>query len=148
MPSPLYTEPDCTLRGKRLCVTSWKMLSSQELGEVVGVQTVLGQAIVPHAWSWSFQMLSLDLLAEAAEDGAEPDGGWAGFYARVCVHDRRRDAWLRQWARDTRVYPLYVAMEGGQLYLLDGHHRLAGAFYYGLGDVAALVGVPEGSTGR
>ena len=60
-----------------------------------------------------------------------------------------RDAWIcGVWLSDTRIYPLYIVKEWDgstvrmRLRLLDGHHRLAGAFHYRAQRVFARVGIP------
>lgn len=52
-----------------------------------------------------------------------------------------RDKWIQeQWIQCTDSYPLFVILEDNNYRLLDCHHRLAGAFYYGIKEVATIIG--------
>lgn len=137
-------------------------MPSAQLAQVVGTQQPGEHLEKSDYFSWGTTWLRLDELLHATQDGDIPEGGWAAAYERHLEDDKQavdngspeyagRDAWLRcAWLPDSRIYPLYLVHEPAvgvldkpRLRLLDGHRRLAGAFYYNFpGLIFALVGTP------
>ena len=135
---PTHTVADCHLNGAPIAINNWTNMTRDQLAQVVGNQQ------------------------PGEQDGETPEGGWSAAYERHLESDRQavadgspeyagRDEWIRHvWLPETRIYPLYLVHEpdGGasnkpRLRLLDGHRRLAGAFYYPFNDrVFAVVGSP------
>lgn len=161
---PTHTVPDCTLDGERIALDAWPKLSSSDLARVVGRQSPGSALEDAQNWTWAFVELPLDALREATEDLEEPQEGWSATYSRYLANDARavaegspayagRDAWIREvWGICPAIQPLFVVIElacrnEGRLNdgyrLLDGYHRLAGAFHHGLDRVAVLLGTPR-----
>ena len=90
-------------------------------------------------------------LRYATEYGEEPKVGWKNLYLQFLQEDdvaskyspeyAGRDNWLKNdWLTCTDTYPIFVILEDSRYRLLDGYHRLAGAFYYDLENVAIILG--------
>lgn len=153
-----FSSPDCHLDGAPIAVADWSRLPSADLSAIVGPQCPSGALENPADFEWTFDFVRLGDLVDAGQDG-EPDGGWQAAYQRQLCEDAQaiaqgspeyagRDSWISGvWTKDTRVYPLFVVRESDGYRLWDGHHRLAGAFFYGLGRVAALIGAPKSKIG-
>lgn len=152
--SVVLTAADCTLDGASFDVSRWPTLSSDELARIVGLQVHEGAEGTADDYHWELRLVPLGDLLDSALDG-EPDGGWAAAYLRQLEADRQavasgspeyagRDCWIRDtWLANTACYPLFAVIEEDGLLLWDGHHRLAGAFYYEQAAVWALVGTPR-----
>ncbi len=157
----MYTVPDCHLNGARIALDEWPTLNSTQLAKIVGLQQP-GEALESSScWTWEVAWVNLQNLEHATQDGDIPEGGWSAMYTRQLNDDNRaiaqgspeyagRDAWIQTvWLPDTRRYPLFLVKEWDsplatpRLRLLDGHHRLAGAFHHDLqSSIFALVGTP------
>ena len=149
-----HTVLDCYLNGVPLAKDELASLSSEDIAAIVGFQ-MPGDALEDTSdYAWSFEMLPLDLLRFSNEDGEEPEGGWKAAYLRHQESDREavangsieyegRAEWLAEWSRDTSIYPLYIVTEDDGYRLLDGYHRLAGAFWHGVEEVAVFLGSPK-----
>jgi len=148
------TALDCNLDGEPLLTTQLHTLSSDEIVRVVGNQSPGGQDEDADDYSWSFQRIRLEDLRCCNEDGEEPEGGWKAAFARHLKSDAEavaagspeyagRAEWIEEWCKDTAMYPIFVVVEDGQYRIWDGYHRLAGAFWHGIEDVAAFVGAPK-----
>lgn len=158
----LFTVQDCTLNGASIALAEWPRLHSEEIARVVGPQQP-GEALEDASdFTWEACWVALSDLHHATQDGDLPEDGWSSMYQRQLDSDRQaaangspeyagRDAWIQHvWLRDSRVYPIYLVKEFDgdssrppRLRLLDGHHRLAGAFQYRADQVFALVGTPK-----
>lgn len=146
---------DCSLDGRPVAVADWPRLSSEELARIVGFQEPGGSPESAGDYGWRFAVLPVESLRRSNQDFEEPEGGWAAAHQRHLASDRRaiaegspeyagRDAWLRDvWGLDTAIYPLFVVLEEDGYRLWDGHRRLAGAFAYGVKNVAVLLGEPR-----
>lgn len=151
-PLTLSTVEDCNLDGNTILLCDWQTLSSDQLARIVGVQEPGDMPEYAHQYEWRFVFLPVEDLRYANQYYEEPDGGWPGAHQRHLHSDRRavaegspeyagRDVWLRDvWGANTAIYPLYVLKEEDGYRLLDGHRRLAGAFSYGVREVAVLLG--------
>lgn len=158
----LYTQTvaDCNLDTKPITLAAWSALSSDELARVVGVQTPSVTLEYAQDYTWQFMWLPTEDIRCANDDGEEPEGGWHNAYLMHIENDRLaiangspeyagRDDWLRtHWGNNTAIYPLYVVIDTdvqgqGQYRLWDGHRRLASAFFYGLNEVAILLGTEK-----
>lgn len=137
-------------------------MTSAQLAQVVGNQQPGDYLEKSEYYFWETAWVALDQLLHATQDGDIPVGGWSAAYLRQQQSDNDaiangspeyagRDMWLRcAWMPDTRLYPLYLVQEPAtdprdkpRLRLLDGHHRLASAFYYDFpGPIFALIGTP------
>jgi len=149
-----FTAPDCTLDGECFPVSRWSSLTPEELERIVGTQGHAGAQGDARRYHWELRIIPVTDLVDSAMDG-EPEGGWAAAYLRQLDADQDavaggspeyagRDAWIREtWLPDTARYPLFVVIEDESYFLWDGHHRLAGAFHYGLQEVWTLVGSPR-----
>ena len=159
---PTHTVADCHLNGAPIAINNWTNMTRDQLAQVVGNQQP-GEALEKSEYyAWETGWIPLAQLLHASQDGDIPEGGWGAAYERHLESDRQavadgspeyagRDEWIRHvWLPETRIYPLYLVheLEGGasgkpRLRLLDGHRRLAGAFYYPFNDrVFAVVGSP------
>lgn len=157
----MFSVQDCHLDGHPIPIADWPVLNSAQLASIVGSQQP-GSAL-EHGFNfvWEARWLPLSSLQYASQDGDMPPRGWAQTYQKHLADDAAaiangspeyagRDEWMRQvWLPDTRTYPLFVVKEfdgpqheAPRLRLLDGHHRLAGAFYYQVPQVFTLVGTP------
>ena len=157
-----HTVPDCHLHGQPIAINNWTNMTSDQLAQVVGTQQP-GDALEDSKYChWETAWVPLADLLHATQDASIPEGGWGAAYARQLKSDRLaiahgspeyagRDEWIhRVWLPETRIYPLYLVREftpypeqKPRLRLLDGYHRLAGAFFYPFNDrVFALVGSP------
>lgn len=149
-----HTVLDCNLNGVPLVKDELASLSSEDIAAVVSHQ-MPGNALEDASdYSWSFEVLPLDTLRFSNEDGEEPEGGWKAAYLRHQQSDREavaagsveyegREEWLAEWAKDTSIYPLYIVAEDNGYRVLDGYHRLAGAFWHGVEEVAVFLGSPK-----
>lgn len=157
---PLHTDspttvPDCSLDDMPIPLDQWTKLSPEQLASIVGTQEPGDRLEHALDYTWRFEILNVADLEFANEDGDAPHGGWRAAHERHLRADKDavrggspeyagRDEWLRdEWCQDSRVYPLFVVKEDGRYRLWDGYRRLAGAFYYGLTQVASLVGTPR-----
>jgi hypothetical protein len=146
------TAADCTLDGATIDVAHWEILFPEAMARIVGQQSPGGSLESADDFVWRFAMMDISHLRHATEDGEEPEGGWEKAHARHILADEEavkngspeyagRAQWLeRVWGEDTRIYPLYVVHEDGAYRLLDGYHRLAGAFHFPINPVAVLIG--------
>jgi hypothetical protein len=151
-PSTLSTVEDCNLDGSTIPLSDWPTLSSEQLARIVGEQQPGDMPEYAHRYEWQFVFLPVEDLRCSNQDYEEPAGGWSAAHQRHLQSDRRavaegspeyagRDVWLRDvWGANTATYPLYVLKEEDGYRLLDGHRRLAGAFSYGVSNVAVLLG--------
>lgn len=155
-PAATHTVPDCTLEGKPVALADWGTLGSDALARIVGRQEPGAALESASDYTWKVAMLPVAALELATEDGDAPKGGWLAAYQRHCEQDARavadgspeyagRAAWLQDaWAKDTRIYPLFVVEDEPGVYRLwDGYHRLAGAFALKLEEVCVLLGKPK-----
>ena len=156
----LKTVPDCHFDGASIAFNAWKTFSPHELAKIVGDQQPGDTLEKSEFFHWEARWVDLHELLHATQDGDVPDGGWSQTYLRYLLSDQQavsagspayagRAAWIKnEWLADSRIYPLYVVYdwddeaEKRRLRLLDGHHRLAGAFHYSARQVFALVGSP------
>jgi hypothetical protein len=147
----MLTVQDCHLNGKSFSIKHWTRLDSTTLGQIVGVQEPGHYPERLDNLLWTFQYILIEKLRYANQDYEEPKGGWSEAYLRFLESDRQaavcspeylgRDTWIKEhWTQCTDIYPLYVVLEEDGYRLLDGHHRLAGAFYYKLDKVAIILG--------
>jgi hypothetical protein len=147
----MLTEQDCHLNGKSFSVTQWCKFDSTTLGQIVGVQEPGHYPERLDNLHWTFQYIEIEKLKYANQDYEEPEGGWSSAYLRMLESDRQaavcspeylgRDTWIKEkWIQNTQIYPLFVVLEEDGYRILDGHHRLAGAFYYHLEKVAIVLG--------
>ena len=149
------TVEDCLLDGQQITLDHWQKLSSAQLALVVGTQAPDGGLEDAADYNWEFRSVSTEDLKLCGHDGEEPVGGWGAAYLRQLAEDRTavengspqcegRDAWIKNvWLADTRTYPIYLVMEPEGFRIWDGHHRLAGAQFYGAPEISALVGIPK-----
>lgn len=160
---PTHTVPDCHLNGQPIAINNWTNMTSDQLAQVVGTQQPGESLEDAKDFAWETAWIPLGELLHATQDGEIPEGGWGAAYARHVESDRQaitngspeyagRDEWIhRVWLPETRIYPLYVVRDWTpypeqkpRLRLLDGHRRLAGAFFYPFNDrVFALLGTPR-----
>lgn len=149
-----YTVSDCNLKGDPLKKDDLSSLSSEDIAVVVGTQMPGNDLEDADNYVWSFKVLPIEMLRFSNEYGEEPEGGWKEAYLRHQQSDREavasgsieyegRDRFLEAWSKDTLTYPLYVVEEDGEYRLLDGYHRLAGAFWHDVNEVAVFVGSPK-----
>lgn len=142
---------DCLLDGKQFPITQLKLFTSDQLASIVGVQHPNDYLEEAKDYQWSFKYLPMESLRFATEYGEEPESGWENLYLCFLAEDEAaaqsskaylgRDNWLKnQWIACTDTYPLFVVMEEGNYRVWDGHHRLAGAFYYDIEKVAVILG--------
>lgn len=149
------TVADCTHQGSPIDTADWPKFTSEALAAIVGQQQP-GEALEDASgYTWAFEILPTSALVRATQHGEEPAGGWPAAYQRLLAQDGTavaagsteyggRDDWIRNaWTHETSIYPLFLVKEGGEYRLWDGHRRLAGAFFYGLDRVCALVGTPR-----
>jgi hypothetical protein len=146
------TDPDCTLDSSQICVSKLRLLDSCEISRIVGVQQFGERLEYAKNYSWSFSVMPIADLALSSCEASEPEGGWAACYLRFLINDEEavrcgspeyagRDAWIKsRWCVNTHIYPLFIIKDASGYRLLDGHHRLAGAFHYQLTSVAVFVG--------
>lgn len=150
----MYLNPDCKLHNSLIPIETLTRLSSNDIASIVGTQCPGVNTEHATDYLWSFQTVPLQELRYSNEDGEEPDGGWEAAYIRHKINDDEcvkngspeyagRQEWLKTWCLDTRIYPLYIVAEGNSYRILDGYHRLAGAFYAGIEAVACFVGHPS-----
>jgi hypothetical protein len=149
------TVPDCNLHGDPIRLDSLHDLTSDQISEIVGVQDPSGDHLEqPGEYKLGFERIFLRDLRQCNEDGEEPEGGWKAAYLANEKSDRRaieqgspeyagRQEWLREWADNTAIYPIYVVFENGSYRLWDGYRRVAGAFWHDLNEVSAFVGYPK-----
>lgn len=153
----MTTEADCHLNGVPIALASLPRLSSQEIAQIVGFQEPGGEVVDAQDYDWTTQTLRLADLEESNDDGEAPEGGWKAAYFRHQADDMQavdegspeyagRQTWLAHWCQDTRIYPLYVVREDDGYRLLDGYHRLAGAFFHDISGVFVFVGTPTQHT--
>lgn len=137
--------------GNLISVKELNSLTSDQISDIVGIQSPGDSLEYSNQYHWSFQIIPLDNLRYSNEDGEEPDGGWEEAYIRHKKSDDEnvkngspeyagRQEWLKKWAEDTRIYPLYFIKENDKYRILDGYHRLAGAFFEKVSNVACFVG--------
>lgn len=147
----IMTNTDCLLDGKIFNVNNFKTLNSVQLASIVGEQSPNGYLEDLSNYKWKFKHINIEDLRCATEYGEEPKGGWKNVYLKFLEEDERaakytpeyagRDKWIKeQWIQCSDIYPLFVILEDNNYRLLDGHHRLAGAFYYELKKVAIILG--------
>lgn len=151
----MYLVSDCRLNGNIIAIETLPELSSDDITNIVGIQSPGAHTDNANDYIWSFQTIPLQDLRYSNEDGDEPDGGWLAAYNRHKLSDEEnvkngspqyagRQEWLRQWCQDTRLYPLFIVLEDNQYRILDGYHRLAGAFHGCIENVACFVGRTKG----
>lgn len=147
----IMTNPDCMLDGKVFNVDKFLKLNSDQLASIVGKQSPNGYLEDLSNYKWKFEYINIEDLRYATEYNEEPKGGWAKVYLEFLADDEKaakytpecagRDKWIREkWTQCSDIYPLFVVLEDNNYRLLDGHHRLAGAFYYNLKKVAIILG--------
>lgn len=150
----MNTNPDCCYLNKTFDIKEFKTFSSEQLSIIVGKQSPNEYAEDLSNYRWSFKYIDTEKLKYATEYYEEPEGGWSNVYIKFLEEDAKaaihtpecagRDDWIKnEWTVCTDTYPLFVIVEGNDYRLLDGHHRLAGAFYYKLKKVAVILGVIE-----
>lgn len=148
---PQLSNPDCRLNGQPFDIARLPFLSSTELGNIVGKQHPSGFIESFEGVSWQFTYLPTESLKTATEYGEEPDDGWEQLYQKFIREDLEnakyspeylgRDNWIKNvWTQNTQTYPLFVIQEEQEYRILDGHHRLAGAFFYKIPQVAVILG--------
>ena len=149
------TVPDCTLDSAVISITQLPHLSTDELARIVGTQEPGGYLLNARDYVWRFLMLPTRDLEHSNEDGEAPEGGWTAAHERHLAADQEavengspeydgRGEWLREvWCPNTAIYPLFVSLEEGEYRIWDGYRRLAGAFYYGVEQVAVILGTPR-----
>lgn len=149
----MYLEKDCNLNGEFIKIDDLSVLTSKDISKIIGVQNPGANLEYSEKYDWSFHMIPIEQLRYSNEDGDEPDDGWESAYFRHKKNDDEnvknrspeyagRQEWLTEWAKDTRKYPLYIVQEDDRYRLLDGYHRLAGAFFEKITHVACFVGKP------
>lgn len=147
----MLTCEDCHLDGQPFSISKWKSFDSDTLARIVGVQEPGSYTENLDDMTWEFKHIEVEKLRFANQDYEEPEGGWSAAWIRFLKSDEEaakttpeyagRDMWLKEhWLKCTDTYPLYVVLEEDGYRLLDGHHRLAGAFYYNLDKVAIILG--------
>lgn len=145
------TNSDCLFNGNPINVNDLKKLNSDQLSTIVGQQSPNGYLEDLSNFKWKFTYINIEKLRFATEYGEEPKEGWKNLYLKFLNDDEKaakhtpeyagRDLWIKeQWTKCTDTYPLFVILENNNYRLLDGHHRLAGAFYYQLKKVAIILG--------
>ena len=142
------TVPDCALDGESIPLSRIPHLSSEEMARIVGTQCPGDMDEKGSDFDWTFEYVPLEDLRFSNQHGEEPEGGWVGAYHRHKASDEEaggaylgRQEWLAEWAQNTETYPIYVERHEDGYRILDGHHRLAGAFFNRVPAVAAFVGV-------
>lgn len=147
----ILTNSDCTLKEQRFDIEQFKVFSSEQLSLIVGKQSSNGYNEDLNNLKWSFQHININELRYATEYYEEPEEGWDKVYLKFIAEDEKaaqytpecagRDNWIKnEWINYTDIYPLFVILEDGNYRLLDGYHRLAGAFYYKINSVAIILG--------
>lgn len=147
----IFTNSDCLFQKNVFEIKNWKKFNSEELASIVGDQHPNGYMEDLTDFKWKFLSLNIKALKCATEYNEEPEGGWNKLYLQFLKDDESaaktspeyagRDNWLKnEWLPCTETYPLFVIKEDGNYRVLDGHHRLAGAFYYKLESVAVVLG--------
>lgn len=138
---------DCALDGLTIHLDSVSALTSEEMARVVGIQCPGDMDESGADYDWEFRMVPTADLVRANQWGEEPDGGWKASYLRHKASDDEaggaylgRQDWLKEWCRDSRIYPLFVEDHADGYRIIDGHHRLAGAFWNEAVEIAAFVG--------
>lgn len=150
----MITNSDCLFQKKPFDIQQFQFFNSEELGSIVGQQSPNGYDENLKNVTWSYQFIDTINLQYATEYNEEPEGGWKQLYLKFLKEDEAaaqfspeylgRDDWIKnQWCQCTEIYPLYILKEDNQLRILDGHHRLAGAFYYEIPQIAIILGVPN-----
>jgi hypothetical protein len=148
---PTYTNSDCLYKNKTFDIKKWNTFNSKELASIVGDQHPNGYLEDLAHFDWKFLHLDIQDLKLSTEYNEEPEGGWKKLYLRFLKEDDTaaetspeyagRDKWLKnEWLLCTETYPLFVIKEDGNYRVLDGHHRLAGAFYYKLKSLSVVLG--------
>lgn len=148
------TVQDCNLNGSVLECSSLSGLCSDDIEKIVGCQMPGDNLDDATDYDWKFCFIPLNDLKHANEYGEEPEGGWKAAYLRHKQSDQQavdsgspeyagREQWLKHWCQDTRIYPIFVVKENDEYRILDGYHRLAGAFWFGIDKVACFVGCPK-----
>lgn len=147
----IMTNTDCLLDGKTFNVQNFKKLNSLQLASIIGQQSPNGYIEDLTNYKWKFTYINIEDLRCATEYGEEPKEGWKNVYLQFLNDDEKaakhtpecagRDKWIQEeWIECSDTYPLFVILEDGNYRLLDGHHRLAGAFYYDVKKVAVILG--------
>ncbi|WP_411839693.1 hypothetical protein [Paracoccus sp. ME4] len=145
------TARDCLLDGDRIRIDRIPELSSAEIARIIGPNEAGLEGASADEFIWHSERIPLDRLVACNQDGAEPAGGWKAAYERHRVSDERavrdgspayagRQDWLEGWARQTEIYPIYLLEDAGRYFMVDGHHRLAGAHFHDAPFVWAFVG--------
>lgn len=150
----MITNSDCLFRNKSFDIQRFPHFKSHELASIVGTQSPNGYIENLDNIQWSFEYIEIKKLRYATEYNEEPQGGWKQLYLKFLEEDSLaakyspeylgRDDWIKnQWSQCTDIYPLFVVMENNTYRILDRHHRLAGAFYYDIKQVAIILGTPK-----
>lgn len=146
------TVQDCTLDGSVMDLDVLETLTPAEIARVVGPHQYLGDEPVRlEDHRWSFALVPLQDLRFSNEHGEEPKGGWKASYLRHQAWDEEavaggshayagRQEWLAEWAADSRINPVILELHEGRYRIIDGHRRVAGAFWNECESVAAFVG--------
>lgn len=147
----MKTNLDCLFEGDNFDTTMWNKFTSSQLASIVGDQHPNGYLEDLKGFNWQFTSIKTEKLNLATEYGEAPDGGWKQLYLKFLEEDilaaihtpeyAGRDTWLKnEWISCTKTYPLFVLYQENEYRILDGYHRLAGAFYYGLKSVSIILG--------
>lgn len=148
------TNSDCLFNKQTFDINLFKNFTSEQLSSIVGKQSPNGYQENISYFVWKFLYVDTEDLKFSTEYYEEPEGGWKKTYLQFIKDDEKaakhspeylgRDNWIKnEWIKCTDTYPLFVIFEDNHFRLLDGHHRLAGAFYYDLKKVAVILGKPS-----
>lgn len=151
------TAADCRLDGARIEADRIPALSSAEIARTIGPSEAGLGGVSVDDFTWNSEQIPLEMLVACNQDGAEPGGGWKAAYERHRASDGRavldgspayagRQTWLKEWARQTEIYPIYPIEDDGAYFMVDGHHRLAGAHFHDAPFVWAFVGRAKGKS--
>jgi hypothetical protein len=146
----IFSNPDCLFENKIFDTQRLSTFSSEQLASIVGQQHPNGYIEDLSKGVFSFLYIPTQDLKFATEYNEEPQGGWAKLYEKFLKEDEiaskyspeylGRDEWIRNhWLICTATYPLFIIKENNVYRVLDGTHRLSGAFYYELPQVASIL---------